>query len=496
MAEVIADLMAQLGTIGAEFQFLRPWWLATLPLALLGFWLLKRSRRGAATWTQVCDPQLLDWLTQGQGNNKRSAALWYALLLAWILAAIALAGPTWERQEHEGFVKQWPRVFVMDLSAAMMAPDLSPNRLQRARFKLEDFLAETGDEQVALVTFTQEAFIAAPLTDDANTIVALLEAVHPNIMPIGGHSASAGLEAAADLIRQAGMEQGEIILITDHANAQAVAKAGALASAGIRTSVLGLGTESGAPIPIKDGFVTDAEGGILLPRLDEASLRRLAAQGAGRYARFSDDNSDVAYLLDTLSVGDGEYSQGEEKQTLEVWFERGPWLVLALIPLALLGFRRGYLLVLPILILPSQQAEAGWWDDLWQRRDQQARQYLDAGEVDQAIGLSDNPQLAGEAFYRADDYQQAIDAYAQGQDATSHYNRGNALAKKGDLAEAVKAYEQAISLAPEHEDAIFNKAIVEELLKQQDQQQQDQQQQDQQQQDQQQQDQQQQDQQQ
>ena len=132
--------------------------------------------------------------------------------------------------------------------------------------------------------------------------------------------------------------------------------------------------------------------------------------------------------------------------------------------------------MLPGLLL-SETANAGLWDDLWQRRDQQAQEALQAKDAEAAAGLAENPEITGEAWYRAGEYQRAEQAWAQRPTADTHYNRGNAFARAGDFDNAIAAYDAALELNPEMEDALFNRALVEELKEQQEQQEQQQQQQ-------------------
>lgn len=453
----------------AVFHFLRPWWLLLLPLSLYLYWHLQSRRQGAADWRKVCDPQLLAWLTRKDKGGISSRWPMRLLLLAWLLGILAVSGPTWERLENEGMIKQWPRVLVLDLSAAMLATDLAPNRLQQARFKLADILDRTGDEQVALVTFSGDAFIAAPLTADANTIKELLRALHPGIMPVGGQRADIALATAADLIRQAGMNRGEILLLTDAVDGRTIDQAAALRRQGLLVSVLGVGTPQGAPIPLEDRFLKDQSGQIVLPKLNEGSLRELAAAGGGRYARMSADERDIGRLLLDHDL-QAQFMRGQGQQTLERWRERGPWLVLALLPLAALAFRRGWLLAVSIVLLPMPRAEAGLWDDLWQRSDQQAVRALQQGRTKTAAELAREPMLAGEAHYRSGQYEEALESFQQANSAGAHYNRGNTLAQLGRLDEALKAYDEALSLDPENEDAAHNKALVEQMRQQQQQQ--------------------------
>ena len=133
------------------------------------------------------------------------------------------------------------------------------------------------------------------------------------------------------------------------------------------------------------------------------------------------------------------------------------------------------LLVLPGLLL-STDAKAGLWDDLWATRDQQAQAALRDERAADAAVLAKNPEIAGEAFYRSGDYVNAGQSWSQtkqGQDLTdSHYNRGNSMAQIGEFETAIAAYDAALALDPEMEDAIFNRDLVEQMKQQQEQQEQ------------------------
>ena len=133
---------------------------------------------------------------------------------------------------------------------------------------------------------------------------------------------------------------------------------------GFSLSVLGVGTPEGAPIPrASGGFVTDNRGQMAVPRLEERSLRKLAEIGGGRFATMSVDDRDLDYLLSGEAGGmaDG----GDENQATDQWRDEGPWVVLALLPFAALAFRRGWLLVILIVVMPRPEpAQASLWDDL------------------------------------------------------------------------------------------------------------------------------------
>ena len=157
----------------------------------------------------------------------------------------------------------------------------------------------------------------------------------------------------------------------------------------------------------------------------------------------------------------------------ERWKDTGPWLVLLLLPFVAMGFRRGLLFALPALILPgmmlSQTARADFWDDLWQRRDQQAQEALSDQRADLAAQLAIDPAIAGEAFYRAQDYPNALQSWSRSEEVDALYNQGNALALAGELDAALEAYGRALAQNPDMEDAQFNRDLVEQLKQQQEQ---------------------------
>jgi Ca-activated chloride channel family protein len=454
-----------------SLHFIRPWWLLALPLAVLLPWAWRRLRRPSGDWARICDPHLLRWLSVEQGGSAsgRGGPLWAGLAIA--LAALALAGPSWQKLPDTSFSARDARVIVLDLSASMLAEDLKPNRLTRVRFRLSDLLAELQEGQLGLVAFAGDAYIVSPLTSDMNTVANMLPALQPNIMPVAGSRADRGMETAAELLSRAGLATGEILLITDSVSAADIDTAERLAQDGVRTSVLAVGTPKGAPIPSGSGFVSDADGGVVIVRLQADSLRQLAAAGGGRFSIL-----DAGGPVEELWPGAAgvEFEQRDDAVG-ERWKDAGPWLVLLLLPLMAVGFRRGLLFLLPLTVVPalsfSPTVQAGFWDDLWHTRDQQAQAALAEQKPDTAAMLARDPLIAGEAWFRAEDFERASQAWSGLPDADAHYNRGNALAHNGDLEEALGAYDEALAIDPEMEDALFNRALVEQMLEQQQQQQ-------------------------
>ena len=462
------------------FHFLSPqWFWLLLPLLAL-LWLLRDTGSTGSAWQRVCDPELLPFLLIHRAGHSSRLPVWL-LAAGWLLAVLALADPVWEKQPQPVFRSQDARVVVLDLSRSMLAADLPPSRLERARYKVADILSQSREGQTGLVVFAGDAFVVAPLTSDTDTIQALLPPLEPALMPVQGSRVDLALQLAGELLRQAGLGRGEVLLVTDgFTDTEALDVARELDAGGYRVSVLGVGTGDGAPLPDgRGGYLRDAQGEIVVPGLEPSALRALAAAGGGRYAGISNDSADIDQLQANNAPLPGAAVEDTGMST-DIWQSRGPWLVLLLLPLAALMFRRGWLLVLVALIgtgaASPPPAIALGWDDLWLRADQQASQALQGGEPEQAAQLAQDPLLRGTAEYQAGAYQQAVDAFAGASGADAHYNQGNALAQLGRYEDAIAAYDRALGEQPAMADAEHNKALLEQLLQQQEQQQQDQQQ--------------------
>lgn len=467
-----------------QFHFLRPaWLLALLPLAVM-VWLMVKRKLGSRGWESFCDPALLPHILAGKppGRSRLSVIL---TALCGLLAIVALAGPVWDKLPQPVFSKESSLVIALDLSRSMGADDISPSRLGRARYKIRDILKQRPEGRTALLVYAGDAFTVTPLTDDVKTIVSQLQALDTDIMPVQGYREDLALRHARDLLQQAGAGRGHVLLITDEVDGDRGSEAAReLYKAGYRVSVMGVGTEHGVPIPLGDGsFLKDDQGEIVIPTLNEDPLRQVAGAGGGIYLQLQRDDSDIETLVNRFdTVGSGDM-QATELET-DVWRERGPWLLLLVLPLAALAFRRGYLLVLVCLVLPfPENARAFDWDSLWWRDDQRARQALEEGDHEKAAELFRDPAWEGVARYRGGDYEGAAEALQKLEGADNLYNLGNALARMGRYEGAIEAYEKALQRDPEHEDAAYNKQLVEEELKKQQQQSQQRNQQEQQQQD-------------
>lgn len=459
--------------IFSEFHFLRPWWLLALIPAAIFVLALWRVNSALSAWDKAIDRNLLPYLLDRSRNVAQRTPL-LLLLGAWVLSAVALAGPVWEKLPQPVQQREDALVIVMDLSLSMFAQDHVPSRLDLAKRKLRDVLALRDEGQTALVVYAGDAHAVMPLTDDVVTIEALVPSLSPNIMPLFGSNPMAAMDMAIELLDNVEASAGKILLMTDGISGfdQELLITRQLEDRPYDLLVMGIGTEQGAPIRTSDGnFLTDRQGAMVVPALNRSVLQSLANRVGGRYHDIQLSDSDLAYLLTDLNLlDDPQLSDVEEE--FDIWYETGPWLLLLVAPMVALTFRRGWLfawvLAAGVLsLVPAPDAQAAEWSALWQTPDQRGAEAYANEDYAVAAGLFESPGWQGAANYRAENYDAAIAAYSALNTPDGHYNRGNALALSGNYAEAIAAYDVTLATDPEHEDAIFNKEIVEQLLQQQ-----------------------------
>lgn len=435
-------------------HFLRPWWWLTLlplPLVLIA---LARSGGGSAALEKLADAVLLPYLVSDAGARRKLASILAAA--AWLLAVAALAGPAWQRAPAPLYANGAARVIALSLSNDMLAQDLKPDRMTRARYAVHDLLDAAGDARTALIGYAGDAFVVAPLTPDKQTVLNLLDALSPDTMPVQGNDASRAIAQGVALLQQAQVRGGDIVLVTDDVDGAASDAARKAYAAGVRVDVLGVGTAQGAPVPGTDGgSAHGSNGDMRLSQRDDAALRELARAGGGRYAPLQTDGSGVAVLGAPNAVQGG----ADHRESAQLWRDGGAWLLLPLLPLAALAFRRGWLCVLA-LALVAPHARASAWDALWARPDQRAASALQRGDYVTAEKSAQDPLLRGAAAYRGGDYSAATKHFATQDSAQAQYDLGNALAKGGHYRQAIAAYDKALQGDPKMADARANRDAV------------------------------------
>lgn len=471
----------------SNFHFIRPEWLLAFALLGLAIYLVKRLRVSNTAWQQVLPKHLSKLLLDDKSSGKSSSLILPTCAAA--IAIIAMAGPTWQKLPQPVYQLEQGSVVIMDMSYSMYSTDLAPNRLTRARFKANDLLDYLNEGEFGLIAYAGDAFSISPLTKDVNNIKLLLASLTPEIMPELGSNPLSALTLANDMLVNAGHKQGNIYWITDGIDGQDVQDITEWSRAHPhKLNILGIGTKSGAPIKLPNGeLLKDNTGAIVVPKLSVSYLEGSASRGRGVYQTITNDMRDINALAD-FAKHEQNNETDKKPETLEddllsgdQWQEFGPYLLLLVLPLVLYCFRKGVVAALALiaLMLPQPQAHANSvsdtvsdaWQSLWKTKNQQAQQAFNAGNFEQAANNFDHEQWQGSAQYKAGNYEQALEHFKKSDSADALYNQGNALAKMEKFTEATKAYEQALAINPNHENAKKNKAIVEQIQKQKQQQQ-------------------------
>ena len=303
----------------ASFMFLRPyyaWLFLPVMFLLIGLY-LKRDTYNP--WKAHIDPALLKFFfpESMQINSKKSTGI---LALIWGLTCFALMGPSFKQNVTPITQARIPRIILLDLSQNMLAEDLTPNRLTRAKFKLHDLIqyksSSSTNSDISLVVFSEEAFLVSPFTNDQQTLLNFLNRLSPDLMPVSGHNLSKAFTFCDNLFKKNHITSGQIILVTASDPTQRDLKtARALQTRGIQLAILGVGTQA---------------------QLPEAMYHQLARANQGLYQSISNDEKDLHTILSAYTT-----ERFMKKSTTFHAEDNGYYFVWILAILTLLGFRQG-----------------------------------------------------------------------------------------------------------------------------------------------------------
>ncbi|MBY5425148.1 MULTISPECIES: VWA domain-containing protein [Rhizobium] len=448
----------------ADFHFLRPWLLLLLALPAAIVWMVSRSGDIRAQWKGMIAPHLLDRLVVDTSGRSRMRPSW---LLATVLTAgiAGAAGPTWQREPPPFVEDTAPLVIAVDLSQTMDAIDVTPSRLERAKLKIKDVIEARQGARTAIVAYAGTAHLVLPPTEDAALLESYSEALATRIMPTPGKDTAAALRLGQSLLHKEGVA-GTILLLTDGVEAAA---AQTLKSSGGGVVILGIGTSAGGPVKTPDGgFLSDASGIRLFPKLDVAGFEAIGKETGADVATVTDDDADVRWIMQRIR---SNFAQKQETEG-DRWRDFGWWLVVPVAVAMALSFRKGWVvrlatLLLALRMLSPGSAHADGLIDMWLTSDQQGRIAFERGNYDEAADRFVDPMWKGVALYRAGKFREAIDAFASIDTAESWYDQGNALLQLSKFEQAVAAYEKALDKRSEWPDAKANLTIAQQLLKQQ-----------------------------
>lgn len=314
------------------------WALTLLPVFGALVWTATRSRRRALE--EFADSELVHKLTESVDLQARR---WKNVLrvLALGLLCIALARPQFgNRVETVRSIGQ-DIIVALDLSQSMLAEDVAPNRLERARLAVLRLMRQLDGDRIGLVAFAADAFVQSPLTIDYGAAAMFLSAMEPNLMPVQGTDLGAALRVSLDALDEGARDARVVVLVTDGEDHEG-AFAGELARAvesGVQVYLVGVGATDGVPIPLYDaqsrreGFLRDEDGNVVTTRLAEETFQRIVRDAGAMYVRAGAGGTAFDDLVDEIARG-----EGEEIDAMQVTqFEEQYQIVLALALLLLVA---------------------------------------------------------------------------------------------------------------------------------------------------------------
>jgi len=425
------------------FHFLRPQFLwlliPALLLPLLGFLSIQREVR----WKKIIAPHLRPYVIQ-KGNDRAKAVMNILLFFSLSFGILALSGPTWKKVEIPGQELETPMVILLDLSQSMMATDLQPNRLERAKFKIHDLLKHNPRARAALIGFAGTAHTIVPLTKDYEIILSHIDGLKPSIMPFPGSDMEAAL-VLADTVMSVTEAPGTVLIFSDDFSQPQIPVLREFTSTGNRKIVVvPMNTNQGSKVPAFDGkgSLMDQNGNVVYSSLDEDVLAGLSSLEDVSVQKLTLDDSDVELISAGISENLKFKTQDEEKD--DDWRDAGLLLVLPMALLFLLWFRKGWVVyVLAPILLSSCSADYSF-SNLWFTRDYQGQRLMNKGQYDEAAKLFTDPMREGVAYFKAGDYEDAIEAFKVDTSAQGSYNLGLAYFQNGDTAAAILAFGYAV----------------------------------------------------
>lgn len=453
------------------FHVIRPLWLLLVPLGPLLWWWWQRRNDPLQRWKGMIAPHLLKHLVVGDQGRWRMRPI-HLVCAVLVLGAIACAGPTWELDPPPFAEDRAPMVVALDLSPAMNAIDVAPTRLERAKQKIRDLVALRAGGRLGLIVYTRTAHMVLPPTDDPALLELFLSALSTDLLPAKGQNASAAL-ALADRLLDAESDPGTVVFFTSgFDDSQIPAFAAHRQHSRQQVLLLAVGTTQGGPLRSPAGsLVLGSDGSPEASKLDDAALQRLSSQAHVPVASITTDDADMRWVqreaVHHLQI------VRDSKSTVR-WKEYGYYLCYPLVLLALLWFRRGWMVrwvfvlgALGLGAVPAPASAADWHvADWFFAPDQQGRWYYEHGEYGRAAEHFQDAYWKALALYQHGRYDDARSIFETLPDANSQFMVGNCRAHRMQYEEAKDAYNQALRMQHPFPEAQANLALMTQLIKQ------------------------------
>lgn len=286
------------------FKFDHPgliWLFALAPVLLVLYWYSRRWKKRALV--RLGDPELIRRLNPDTSLSRGSIKFWM-LFFAYVLLVAGICGPLIGSRLEEVKRKGADLIIALDVSNSMLAQDLKPNRLERAKMAMSRLVDRLEGDRIGIVVFAGEAFVQLPITTDYNAAKLFISSISTDVISAQGTAIGSAIDLAKDSFTDTTRKHSAIIVITDGENHEddAVEAARNAAEAGIKVFAVGMGSPEGGPIPVYNngavvGFRQDRDGRTVVTRLDPGLLAGIAEAGNGRFIRAtsSDDGLDEVF---------------------------------------------------------------------------------------------------------------------------------------------------------------------------------------------------------
>ncbi len=447
-----------------DFHFLRPMFLWLLLPVILALVLGLIGLHEEVKWKKVIAPHLRAYIIHkgSEGIKKRMQILLFVFVS---IAIVGLAGPTWKTVEVPGKTLETPVVILLDLSQSMMAEDIQPNRLERAKFKIIDMLGANPEARIALIGFAGTAHTIVPLTNDYTIIRSHLEGLSPEIMPFAGTSFEKAFQLADTLLKVTSAPGTVILFSDDFEENDFSGIQNFVIQNNIKLEIFPVNTLKGAEIPDINGrnFLRDQNGQIVRSSINTETLDKLSSVENITVHQLTLDKSDVELIAKRISEN-LEFKEEDEKKE-DDWEDMGLLLVIPFFVFVIMWFRRGWVIysILMISFFTSCNSDKNF-SDFWFTKDYQAQKLYDKKEFEKSADLFTDPLRKGISYYKSGNFEEAIKYFEEDTTAMGAYNLGLAYYRNGDFAAAELAFGLAVELNPEMENAKINQELTRQIV--------------------------------
>jgi Ca-activated chloride channel family protein len=434
-----------------DFHFLRLEYLwmgvIVLIIIIIGFLFHKES----ISWKNKIAEHLRPYVIQ-KGTTWKTTLIRFSVIVMFAIGLLAFLGPTWDQIKAPAKKVKSQFVIALDMSKSMLAEDVSPNRLERAKFKIHDLLEANPKAETNLLVFSGSTHVAIPFTTDYKIILDQLDGLLPKMMPTSGTEFSALLNKVDTLFTN-NKSEGKILLVTDDLEALSIEQISVfLQQNNVKLYIYPFASQSGAIIP---GFKKTSA-------LDITKLNSLAEMEKVDVLEMTLDDSDVKDLA--KAIGNDIVFEDKTDEEEENWDDKGYWLIFPLTFLFLFSFRKGWSLNLIIVMLcfsscsnnQKENTTSFKFKDLWYTKQYQAQQAYNAENYLKAALDFEDPMHKGVAYYKAGDYLSAQTAFEQDSTVNGLYNLGLTYAKLGKLDESQDIFERVLQKDPNNKNANSN----------------------------------------